>query len=164
MRGWLRELGTAVAEGTGSGEGRWEGTCGRVYVILDVEGNEYKCKCKCCLQKCSSKEKPGICIPPPPAPPPPLSSTGSESSSASSSVIPAPGVAGARSGGPGPDGEDMSTTSPTFSPSPETIAAVIVAIIVAIILLDLCIFRFPVGRNIRDFLVRKIPFCIAFYS
>ncbi|CDR71817.1 hypothetical protein, conserved [Babesia bigemina] len=49
-------------------------------------------------------------------------------------------------------------------PSPQAIAAVIVAIIVAIILLDLCIFRFPVGRNIRDFLVRKIPFCIAFYS
>ncbi|CDR97494.1 hypothetical protein BBBOND_0313960 [Babesia bigemina] len=48
--------------------------------------------------------------------------------------------------------------------SPQAIAAVVVAIIVAIILLDLCIFRFPVGRNIRDFLVRKIPFCIAFYS
>ncbi|CDR94849.1 hypothetical protein BBBOND_0200060 [Babesia bigemina] len=52
----------------------------------------------------------------------------------------------------------------TITPPYSAIAAVIVAIIVAIILLDLCIFRFPVGRNIRDFLVRKIPFCIAFYS
>ncbi|CDR97121.1 hypothetical protein BBBOND_0310240 [Babesia bigemina] len=54
--------------------------------------------------------------------------------------------------------------STPFSPDPQVIAAVVVALIVAIILLDLCIFRFPVGRNIRDFLVRKIPFCIAFYS
>ncbi|CDR71576.1 hypothetical protein, conserved [Babesia bigemina] len=52
----------------------------------------------------------------------------------------------------------------TIPPPYSAIAAVVVAIIVAIILLDLCIFRFPVGRNIRDFLVRKIPFCIAFYS
>ncbi|CDR71892.1 hypothetical protein, conserved [Babesia bigemina] len=58
----------------------------------------------------------------------------------------------------------MSSEVTTSPPPYSAIAAVIVAIIVAIILLDLCIFRFPVGRNIRDFLVRKIPFCIAFYS
>ncbi|CDR94719.1 hypothetical protein BBBOND_0110170 [Babesia bigemina] len=75
-----------------------------------------------------------------------------------------PGLAGARTGGLDSHGEDLSTTSTLSPPNPQAIAAVIVAIIVAIILLDLCIFRFPVGRNIRDFLVRKIPFCIAFYS
>ncbi|CDR97345.1 hypothetical protein BBBOND_0312480 [Babesia bigemina] len=61
--------------------------------------------------------------------------------------------------------DDLHEQDSTPSPPPySAIAAIIVAIIVAIILLDLCIFRFPVGRNIRDFLVRKIPFCIAFYS
>ncbi|CDR71498.1 hypothetical protein, conserved [Babesia bigemina] len=58
----------------------------------------------------------------------------------------------------------MSSKVTTSPPPYSAIAAVIVALIVAIILLDLCIIRFPVGRNIRDFLVRKIPFCIAFYS
>ncbi|CDR96102.1 hypothetical protein BBBOND_0300070 [Babesia bigemina] len=62
-----------------------------------------------------------------------------------------------------PEDESQENNS-NFFPNPQAIAAVIVGIIVAIILLDLCIFRFPVGRNIRDFLVRKIPFCIAFYS
>ncbi|CDR71723.1 hypothetical protein, conserved [Babesia bigemina] len=52
----------------------------------------------------------------------------------------------------------------TTSLTPYIIVPVALVIVVAIILLDLCIFRFPVGRNIRDFLVRKIPFCIAFYS
>ncbi|CDR97039.1 hypothetical protein BBBOND_0309420 [Babesia bigemina] len=110
---------------------------------------EYKCKCNCCQQTCKSQEKPGTCSPP--APPPTLSSPGVQDPEASLALS-------------SPPEDEPQENNSHFSPDPQVIAAVIVAIIVAIILLDLCIFRFPVGRNIRDFLVRKIPFCIAFYS
>ncbi|CDR94895.1 hypothetical protein BBBOND_0200520 [Babesia bigemina] len=115
-------------------------------------GKEHTCQCTCCRAKC---QVPGACSPPAPRPPVPspgaerqtserrLTDSSTEESSARSS--------------------DAETSTPP-PPDPQAIAAVIVAIIVAIVLLDLCIFRFPVGRNIRDFLVRKIPFCIAFYS
>ncbi|CDR94611.1 hypothetical protein BBBOND_0109090 [Babesia bigemina] len=124
--------------------------CATFGCITKCKGKELKCGCKCCKEKC---REPDACkpIPPPPPPPPPalpdaqhLRATEEQSS----------------------DLQDHTEDSnlPPSPPSPQAIAAVIVAIIVAIILLDLCIFRFPVGRNIRDFLVRKIPFCIAFYS
>ncbi|CDR97161.1 hypothetical protein BBBOND_0310640 [Babesia bigemina] len=107
-----------------------------------------KCKCTCCKKKCA--EQADKCSPPaPPAPQLPPDSSHAESDSFSQ---PQPFIS---------EDHIQESNSPS---NPQAIAAVIVAIIVAIILLDLCIFRFPVGRNIRDFLVRKIPFCIAFYS
>ncbi|CDR94625.1 hypothetical protein BBBOND_0109230 [Babesia bigemina] len=108
-----------------------------------------KCQCTCCKAKCARGEIPTCSLPPPP---PPLPSPGAE-----------PEYASQKLSSP-PDALKQETDAPPSPPPYTTIAAVIVAIIVAIILLDLCIFRFPVGRNIRDFLVRKIPLCIAFYS
>ncbi|CDR96579.1 hypothetical protein BBBOND_0304820 [Babesia bigemina] len=104
-----------------------------------------KCGCECCKQKCD--EQADKCKPQ--APPSRPGPQDSEASPDESFRV---------------EAQIQEDDSPPFRPDPEAIAAVIVAIIVAIILLDLCIFRFPVGRNIRDFLVRKIPFCIAFYS
>ncbi|CDR71572.1 hypothetical protein, conserved [Babesia bigemina] len=113
--------------------------------------NIYKCECNCCRQKC--KERDPVCTPlAPPPPPPPADSSDVQDHAAGQELLPRT------------EALEQENNSPPFRPNPQTIAAVIVAIIVAIILLDLCIFRFPVGRNIRDFLVRKIPFCIAFYS
>ncbi|CDR96630.1 hypothetical protein BBBOND_0305330 [Babesia bigemina] len=135
------------------------------------EGKEKDCKCDCCVKKCT--EQPDSCKNPVLPPLQPSSASASESSSSREHSLPSTGeqqpavlpVTAARSGDLGSDGDGHSiTVSPDPSTSPQAIAAVIVAIIVAIILLDLCIFRFPVGRNIRDFLVRKVPFCIAFYS
>ncbi|CDR94697.1 hypothetical protein BBBOND_0109950 [Babesia bigemina] len=180
--GWrlqrLRGLSAAVVEGTGSGSGTccgwlsgrggederlWaavRGSSKHPYVCDEsrcgeqCKNKEKTCQCTCCKKRCSQQL--GQCSPA--AAQLSLSSTGLQSQSDSqalSSDLPTEKT----------DAENSDTdVSPGPSISPETIAAVIVAIIVAIILLDLCIFRFPVGRNIRDFLVRKIPFCIAFYS
>ncbi|CDR96487.1 hypothetical protein BBBOND_0303910 [Babesia bigemina] len=104
-----------------------------------------KCQCTCCKEKC--KKEPGTCSPPaPPSLPSQEHSVATENHASR------------------PEALKIESKAPPSPPNPQAIAAVIIAIIVAIILLDLCIFRFPVGRNIRDFLVRKIPFCIAFYS
>ncbi|CDR93688.1 hypothetical protein BBBOND_0100170 [Babesia bigemina] len=115
-------------------------------------GKVDKCKCTCCQRKC--KEQAEICKAPALPPPQPSSASSDDQSQAAKLEL-----------SPRDKDQTQDHDSPPHSPpSPQAIAAVIVAIIVAIILLDLCIFRFPVGRNIRDFLVRKIPFCIAFYS
>ncbi|CDR96864.1 hypothetical protein BBBOND_0307680 [Babesia bigemina] len=117
---------------------------------------EKNCKCDCCVKKCT--EQADTCKAPPFPPPQPLGdSSGHQDHAVTQDNA-------ARTEALTEDSNLQSSFGPSFSLPPETIAAVIVAIIVAIILLDLCIFRFPVGRNIRDFLVRKIPFCIAFYS
>ncbi|CDR93691.1 hypothetical protein BBBOND_0100200 [Babesia bigemina] len=132
----------------------WTYKCSDSICGKRCKGKEYACQCTCC----KDKQRRGLAHPPPPPPPPPGPSSGVES------VIIGQPQTSALSTEPNPvDISDAGDSTP-FSPSPQVIAAVIVAIIVAIILLDLCIFRFPVGRNIRDFLVRKIPFCIAFYS
>ncbi|CDR71382.1 hypothetical protein, conserved [Babesia bigemina] len=120
----------------------------------------YNCKCKCCEKKC--REGDSACKAPAAAIQQ-LTVAASHSSTGAESSAP-PGVAGTLHSDQSLDSDDQSTTSTLAPPPYSAIAAVIVGIIVAIILLDLCIFRFPVGRNIRDFLVRKIPFCIAFYS
>ncbi|CDR96088.1 hypothetical protein BBBOND_0212300 [Babesia bigemina] len=122
---------------------------------FQCKGNEGKCQCDCtCCEKKREAESKRLAAAS-------LHSTSlhspSDSSDAQSHV--------AKQEYPSPSEDELQeNNSQHFSISPNTIAAVIVGIIVAIILLDLCIFRFPVGRNIRDFLVRKIPFCIAFYS
>ncbi|CDR97124.1 hypothetical protein BBBOND_0310270 [Babesia bigemina] len=165
---WLRGLGAAVAEGTGRGSVEWEGKGkmgGRTYRYGTSCGEGcasqrktcsdiYICGCNCCLEKRTRAEVAASVS---------LPSTGAESS-APSGVVPLPGVTNALHGEQPSTGDPNAKASTPFRPDPQAIAAVIVAIIVAIILLDLCIFRFPVGRNIRDFLVRKMPFCIAFYS
>ncbi|CDR71698.1 hypothetical protein, conserved [Babesia bigemina] len=113
-----------------------------------------KCQCTCCKKKCL--EQTDACSAPATQLSPGPSDT--QLQATSERQLSAVGTEEDSSKDSNPD------ASTSFRPSPQAIAAVIVAIIVAIILLDLCIFRFPVGRNIRDFLVRKIPFCIAFYS
>ncbi|CDR97313.1 hypothetical protein BBBOND_0312160 [Babesia bigemina] len=107
-----------------------------------------KCDCTCCKEKRSREPAASESLSSPDA----LSQTASE-----------PHLSDIRTeeSSSGDSNAEGSTPSP---PPYSAIAAVIVSIIVAIILLDLCIFRFPVGRNIRDFLVRKIPVCIAFYN
>ncbi|CDR71571.1 hypothetical protein, conserved [Babesia bigemina] len=159
----LRGLGAAVVEGSGSGSGsvavansylkRLRKQCNPNVCKAGKTDctNIYKCECNCCRQKC--KERDPVCTPlAPPPPPPPADSSDVQDHAAGQELLPRT------------EALEQENNSPPFRPNPQTIAAVIVAIIVAIILLDLCIFRFPVGRNIRDFLVRKIPFCIAFYS
>ncbi|CDR96713.1 hypothetical protein BBBOND_0306170 [Babesia bigemina] len=120
--------------------------------ICDVQckGKEKTCECECCQRKCRNQEAQVCKLPDP--------STALQSQSDSQAL--SSGHPTDENDADGSDTEDSSGHPPPYP----AIAAVVVAIIVAIILLDLCIFRFPVGRNIRDFLVRKIPFCIAFYS
>ncbi|CDR94852.1 hypothetical protein BBBOND_0200090 [Babesia bigemina] len=122
----------------------------------------YNCQCKCCRKKCDDKDATCKPLPPPPPVAATLSSTGAQVHSAPSGAQHLQATEEQSRNLEAQTHDEY--TSPSFTPDPQAIAAVIVAIIVAIILLDLCIFRFPVGRNIRDFLVRKIPFCIAFYS
>ncbi|CDR71836.1 hypothetical protein, conserved [Babesia bigemina] len=134
--------------------------CSKFKCKKQCKGNEGKCQCDCkCCEKKREAEREKLAASqslPGPHSPPDSSSLESESvSRAQSSDLPTVQPY---------TGVHDTENSTTFTPDPQAIAAVIVAIIVAIILLDLCIFRFPVGRNIRDFLVRKIPFCIAFYS
>ncbi|CDR96980.1 hypothetical protein BBBOND_0308830 [Babesia bigemina] len=123
--------------------------CATFNCKIRCAGNEYTCECECCKEK---KRRGDVVAPPPPAP---------RSTSDSSDAQP---QAAKLELSPRDKDQTQDHDSPPSPPPYSAIAAVIVAIIVAIILLDLCIFRFPVGRNIRDFLVRKIPFCIAFYS
>ncbi|CDR71992.1 hypothetical protein, conserved [Babesia bigemina] len=116
-------------------------------------GNTCQCECKCCLHKREEESKRLAAAS--------LHSTSQHSLPDSSE---AQQQAAKQEHQSPPEALKLENKAPPFRPDPKAIAAVIVALIVAIILLDLCIFRFPVGRNIRDFLVRKIPFCIAFYS
>ncbi|CDR96885.1 hypothetical protein BBBOND_0307890 [Babesia bigemina] len=130
--------------------------CDNFKCAIKCKGKELKCECKCCKEKCAS---PGACQAPPPPPPPPIVAP----SGVESVIVGQPQLSALSTEEHSEDDPDDDASQP-FRPDPQAIAAVIVGIIVAIILLDLCIFRFPVGRNIRDFVVRKIPFCIAFYS
>ncbi|CDR97152.1 hypothetical protein BBBOND_0310550 [Babesia bigemina] len=156
-------------EGTGRGKGRCRGLVGDsrqnnsdpTYKCgteeCKIECPDFtKCPCKCCKKKCEAAGD--TCKAP--GPQLSLSSSGPQSESVSQALSSGPPAEESSSG----VSDTENPPGASFSPNPQAIAAVIVAMIVGIILLDLCIFRFPVGRNIRDFLVRKIPFCIAFYS
>ncbi|CDR96090.1 hypothetical protein BBBOND_0212320 [Babesia bigemina] len=133
--------------------GLWTYDCETQKCAKQCKNKEYQCKCTCCR----GKQERGEAVRPP-APQPPLTSSGAQDHATSERQQ--SGLSDLQ-----PPTDDLHEQASTpFRPDPQAIAAVIVAIIVAIILLDLCIFRFPVGRNIRDFIVRKIPFCIAFYS
>ncbi|CDR71722.1 hypothetical protein, conserved [Babesia bigemina] len=190
---WVRGLGAAVVEGSGRGRWEGRRTCQvmRVLgVVMDVEdmncyeclpivwkrtnGREpYDCKPSPCSVKCKGKEKTCQCE----------CNSCKKKRESEQRTVSFQSLTLQQQSAASPDTQDHavtqdrgshteaqtqnhyspeSSTGPSISPS--AITAVIVAIIVAIILLDLCIFRFPVGRNIRDFLVRKIPFCIAFHS